>query len=116
MTKKFTAGLAAARKYKIGFERNDQAATYRALEAAGYHWNRDSGKWEDWGAMAANPATELIRLRVWAAGGVVEMIADGVSEAMRAAGLVLVERSAAYPCRPPQQAESRIYLSFRPRG
>jgi hypothetical protein len=78
----------------------------------GYQWNSEAGTWDNWSAMDADQPTELIRVRAWARAEAVEMIADGIVEAMLAAGLQLVERSQPYVCRPPKQLESRIYLTF----
>jgi hypothetical protein len=54
----------------------------------------------------------MIRIRVWAATEKVADAADAVAEAMPQYGLRLIERSEPYICRPPKQAESRIYLTF----
>ncbi|MEZ4622092.1 MAG: hypothetical protein R2867_42200 [Caldilineaceae bacterium] len=89
---------------------------YPHLESNGYQWNSESGEWENWQAMDADEPSELIRVRTWARAEVVEMIADGIVEAMLAAGVRLVERSKPYPCRPPKQLDSRVYLTFEAGG
>lgn len=88
---------------------------YQSLADEGYHWNSETGEWENWNETPADEPTELIRIRAWARGEAVEMVADGVVESMLAAGLRLIERSRPYPCRPPKQAESRVYLTFEAR-
>ena len=112
-TRKFVAAEATGRQLRI--RSTDAETLYRLLNEAGYQWNSDTGTWDNWQAMPADEPSELIRIRCWARSEVVEMIADGVVESMRAAGLNLMERSQPYPCRPPQQRESRIYLTFAPR-
>lgn len=113
-TRKYVAAESMARQLKI--RSADAETLYRLLNEAGYQWNSDTGAWDNWQAMPADEPSELIRIRCWARADVVEMIADGVVESMRAAGLQLMERSQPYPCRPPQQRESRIYLTFAPRA
>ena len=56
--------------------------------------------------------TELIKLRLWADGENVEALANNFSNVVTSLGYKLLERSKPYPCRPPQQRESRIYMSF----
>lgn len=114
MTKKFTEALNTARRNGVAVDRNNQESTYRALETAGYHWNSETGGWEHYPSMAADEASTVIRVRVWAESSIVGLMADGVVMALQQAGLRLVERSEPYACRPPKQLESRIYLTFEP--
>jgi hypothetical protein len=51
-------------------------------------------------------------VRVWADKNKVENAADLFIENVESMGLKLLERSNSYPCRPPNQLESRIYLTF----
>ncbi len=112
-TKKYVAAEAMLRRLGVAVFGYRSAETfYEVLAEKGYQWNSETGIWENWQAMDADQPTELIRVRAWARAEVVEMIADGVVESMLAAGLRLVERSSPYPCRPPKQLESRIYITF----
>lgn len=115
-TRKYTAAERTARSLGLQVDptEDDAAELYRQLEDQNYRWNSKTGSWEDWGSMPADEPSPLIRIRCWAPAEAVEMIADGVVESMLAAGLRLLDRSKAYPCRPPQQLESRIYLIFEP--
>ncbi len=83
---------------------------YAALEDAGFAWDSRLQKWNE--MPAPNPPSRLIRLRVWADGEVVEELADDLVRLLDTLGLQCDERSEAYPCRPPQQLESRVYLTF----
>lgn len=111
-TKKYVAAEQAAKRIGLQVSAGHADALYTQLNAQGYQWNSEAGTWDDWGALEADQPSGMIRIRCWAAGESVGLIADGVVEAMLAAGLQLVERSQPYPCRPPQQLESRVYLSF----
>lgn len=62
----------------------------------------------------ADEPTPLIMVRVWANAEIAEEAADDIIN--QAKDWVLVERSKAYPCRPPKQREARIYLRFLPKG
>ncbi len=42
------------------------------------------------------------------------IISEGVVDQIQALGLCLAEQSAPYPCRPPKQLESRVYLRLFP--
>jgi hypothetical protein len=110
-TKKYVAAESFFRGAGIRIS-GDAEEMYQTMADHGYQWNSESGTWDDWGAMPRDQPTELIRVRAWARAEAVEMVADGITEAMLAAGLVLVERSKPYPCRPPKQLESRVYLTF----
>ena len=49
---------------------------------------------------------------MWAKAELVEELAQHLVEQSVEIGLRLVEKSKPYPCRPPNQLESRIYLTF----
>ncbi len=83
---------------------------YAALQDAGFTWDSRLQTWNE--MPAPNPPSRLIRLRVWADGEVVEELADDLVRLLDTLGLQCDERSEAYPCRPPQQLESRVYLTF----
>ena len=92
----------------------NQEKLYDYLQNAGYFWNSKAKQWEYHPPEKADPPTELVMVRVWAD-------ADQVDDAARrvAAALLpwrLIEQSKPYPCRPPKQKESRIYLKFLAEG
>jgi len=89
-----------------------QADLYHQLNNLGWYWNAKKQTWERDDRLA-EPASELLRIRVWAAGEKVENLALIVAEALAPYGLELLEQSEAYPCRPPKQSECRVYLIFR---
>lgn len=92
----------------------DQDSLYKQLNEIGFFWNSKLQQWERDDRLAEKPS-DLIRIRVWAAGDKVGQAADIFIESAGQYGLKLQERSEAYPCRPPKQADSRIYLTFTER-
>lgn len=114
MTKKYTETLRTGRKVGIRTEAGDQEWLYQMLSEQGYQWDADAGQWQHLPSLPADEPSNLIRVRVWAEANIVGLMADGIIESMLAAGLRLVERSQPYPCRPPQQRASRVYLTFEP--
>lgn len=89
----------------------DQDSLYKQLNDLGFFWNSRLQQWERDDRLA-DPPSDLIKIRVWAASDKVEQAADILIESARAYGLKLQERSQVYACRPPKQADSRIYLTF----
>jgi hypothetical protein len=77
----------------------------------GWYWQAGKKEWER-DDTPAKEATKLIKIRVWAAKESVENAAELFLESAEGNGLRLIEKSAPYPCRPPNQLESRIYLTF----
>ena len=109
MTQKYKAALAAA-KTLATCQVNDSYALYQTLNAHNWYWNSKRGVWEM--GESAQKATDLVRVRVWAASEFVEQAADEVAHELQKQDYQLLERSFPYVCRPPKQLESRIYLSF----
>ena len=110
-TAKYVAACSTLRKIKQSTA-GDQEAAYKRLQDAGFMWNSKSQIWMSLGNEPADKPTKLIYCRVWAAADVVAEVADLVEDAMKARAVMLIERSNPYPCRPPKQLESRIYLKF----
>lgn len=88
-----------------------QEQLYAELNRLGFYWNSKVQRWER-NDQLADPPSQLLRVRVWAAAEKVEQMAEIAIESMQQYGLKLLERSEPYPCRPPKQADSRIYLTF----
>lgn len=113
MTAKYTAALKALRalgETEIG---QDSERDYATLEEIGYQWDSKQGKWINVKAMPANPASTVLRVRVWAAKGKTGDAVHVISGALhQQAGWNLIDQSAPYPCRPPQQNDERVYLTF----
>jgi hypothetical protein len=109
-TQKYVAALKVAARLKIP-ELEKAELLYEDLNAKNYFWNADKKKWLP--GAAPVPATELIRVRTWAETSRVESIADSVVFGLVEAGFILLEKSKPYMCRPPNQNESRVYLTFR---
>ncbi|MBW4599855.1 MAG: hypothetical protein KME29_09620 [Calothrix sp. FI2-JRJ7] len=57
-------------------------------------------------------ASKLIKIRIIAFALKVEQAAEIFIENAEDAGLRLLEKSELYPCRPPNQNDARIYLTF----
>ena len=98
-------------KARLTFPHQDQEELYAELNRLGWYWNSKIKQWER-DDTPARSATNLVKIRVWAASDKVKQAADLFTEASLEMGLRLVERSEPYQCRPPQQNESRIYLTF----
>lgn len=88
-----------------------QEQLYQELNRLGFFWNQKAQIWER-NDRLAEPPSGILKIRVTTASNKIEQLADIAIEAMQQYGLNLLERSQPYICRPPKQAESRIYLSF----
>lgn len=109
-TRKYVAAIETAEG--LGIVATDEAeALYQALNAKNFFWDATDGRWVP--GSEPEPATDLIRVRVWAEASKVEDVANSLVRRMNGAGYSLIEKSEPYPCRPPKQLESRIYLTFR---
>ncbi|MEH1791603.1 MULTISPECIES: hypothetical protein [unclassified Nostoc] len=96
---------------RLTFPHQTQDELYAELNRLGWYWQADKKEWER-DDTPAQSATKLIKIRVWAAKEIVEDAAELFSETAESNGLRLIEKSSPYPCRPPKQLESRIYLVF----
>lgn len=112
-TRKYTGALSAAQAAGISTD-GDQEALYQRLAQAGYFWESTRGQWTYTAPEAADPPTPLILVRIWAATDRVAAEAQREIDGRLAVGYQLIERSDPYVCRPPKQAESRVYLKFLP--
>ena len=88
-----------------------QESLYKQLNELGFFWDSKLQKWER-DDRIADPPSDLIRVRVWAATDKVEQAAHCFIESAQEYGLKLQEQSGVYQNRPPKQNESRIYLTF----
>ncbi|WP_414574262.1 hypothetical protein [Nostoc sp. CCY 9925] len=88
-----------------------QEELYAELNRLGWYWQAAKKEWER-DDTPAKEATKLIRVRVWANKDKVEDAAELFIESIEGMGLKLLEKSNPYPCRPPNQLESRVYLTF----
>jgi hypothetical protein len=95
----------------LTFPHINQDELYEELNRLGWYWQPKNKKWER-DDTPAREATDLIRVRVMAVSAKIDEVAQHFAEASSNIGLRLVEQSQAYPCRPPNQNESRIYLTF----
>ncbi len=96
---------------RLTFPHNTQEELYRELNRISYYWQPKSQDWvRDY--TPANAATNLVKIRVWASSDKVNQAVELLLEGLSDSGLKLVEQSEPYPCRPPQQNDSRIYLTF----
>lgn len=86
---------------------------YSRLIEAGMIWDSKIGVWLKLSDEPADPASPLVRIRVWAEKGKAGVLAELVKEGLVYYGPYdLVEMSQPYPCRPPKQNEERIYLTL----
>ncbi len=98
-------------KERLTFPHNSQEELYSELNRLGWYWQPKKQVWER-DDTPAREANKLIKIRLWASGQQVDGIADLLIEASETIGLKLIEKSNPYPCRPPLQKESRVYLVF----
>lgn len=113
MTLKYKAALPLAHRLEVAAD-GDQNDLYRELERLNWHWNSDTGQWEQWADQPADDPTEFISIRVWADAEIIPEAVEAVVHGLQSAGLRLVEQSPPYPCRPPKHLEARVYLKFLP--
>lgn len=106
-TQKYTKALE-----RLHYPHQTQEELYRELNRLGWFWQPKKKEWER-DDTPAKEATNLIKVRVWAATTLVKQAADLIVEQCEGVGLELLERSEPYQCRPPLQLESRIYLVFK---
>ena len=52
-----------------------------------------------------------MKIRLWASNETIEEYAELISQLLGENGYTVVDKSEPYPCRPPKQNESRVYLS-----
>lgn len=90
----------------------DREQLYQTLNKHHYYWNSQSKRWEKLTFEDADPPTEVIRIRAWSDSRFTEEIAQEIIELLATRGLRCVSKSQPYPCRKPNQLESRIYLDF----
>lgn len=95
----------------LSFPHNTQDELYAELNRLGWWWNRKAKQWER-DDRPAKQASALIKIRVLAANSKVSEVAQHFIEVASDMGLRLIEQSGIYPCRAPNQNESRIYLTF----
>lgn len=95
----------------LTFPHASQDELYQELNRLGWWWNPKKKKWarDDSPAQAAS---KLIKIRIWASAKKVEQAAELFIENAKDIGLRILEKSEAYACRPPNQNDARIYLTF----
>lgn len=91
---------------------SESSQLYQKLQDSGYYWDSNCSSWVFAPGETNDPATTLIRVRVWADKNRVNEEADLLSEVFTDAGKRLLERSEPYICRPPKANEARVYLVF----
>lgn len=87
---------------------------YSHLQDKGYYWDSNMSRWVYTPGEQNDPASQLIKIRVWYDKNQVKEVADKIIEALTDMGLRSVETSSIYPCRPPKGNDGRIYLTFQP--
>lgn len=94
----------------LSISHSSQDELYSELNRLGWYWNSKNKQWERDDRIAVE--SKLIKVRVWANSEIVEELADLFIEQSSEIGIRFLEKSKPYPCRPPNQNESRIYLTF----
>lgn len=62
--------------------------------------------------MIRKSSKNTVHVRIMAQAEAVEAIAEQVGQALENAGYEMVESSEPYPCRTPQEDQSRVYLTL----
>lgn len=95
----------------LTYPHTKQDELYQELNRLGWWWNAKKKKWirDD---SQAQSASKLIKIRIMASSHKVEQAAELFIEHSEDIGLRLIEKSDIYPCRPPNQNDARIYLTF----
>lgn len=96
----------------LQFPHQTQEQLYSELNRLGWYWMPKIQKWER-DDTPADEETNLIKVRVWASKTKVKQAAELFIESAQANGLIFVEQSDPYQCRPPKQKEYRIYIIFQ---
>jgi len=109
ITEKYRKALQIGHPLKITTKEREEL--YQQLNRNSYFWNSDKRKWEKI-STAANPPTELIKIRIWADARITESVASELIEGLAKKGLRVMNCSKPYLCRPPEHSESRMYLEF----
>ena len=105
-TKKYTGATEI-----LTFPHSSQDELYTELNRLGWYWSSKKSQWERDDRQAID--NNLVKIRVWAKKEIVEELAQHFIESGVDRGLKFIEKSAPYPCRPPNQLESRVYLTFQ---
>lgn len=96
----------------LKFPHQTQEELYLELNRLGWYWQPKTKEWKRDDTPAKEPTT-LIKVRVWADTRKVKQAAELFIENAETMGLILVEKTHPYQCRPPLQKESIIYLLFQ---
>lgn len=111
-TAKYKAATILSQKLSLP-QTEDSRDLYRLLNDNGWYWDEQSGWIEK--LQPPHPPSKLVRVRVWASCDRLEAEAKAIADALiEIHDYELVEKSDPYPCRPPSQQDSRVYLTFLP--
>lgn len=113
-TAKYVSAEAVGLRLNLNWTMADEL--YAAIEAAGYMWNSELGRWQDLAAIPALAASKQVLVRVWTDKDKVGGVAQHLIERMMPDYELLNPTSKIYPCRPPQHNDGRIYMAFIPGG
>ena len=112
MTAKYTAALNTVFVHNLPLDlslhhyRHDEL--YKILKQCGFAWNSHSKVWE-WNETVDEPTP--LKIRVWTHADEVEGLAEDIIAKLKQS-FDVVEKSKVYLCRPPKQAEGRVYISL----
>jgi len=111
LTRKYSSAIDLLQSLQLPLSGN-QEEIYDRLNQQSYYWDSALKNWIK-NDISPDSPTELIRVRVWADSRFVEVVAQDCIQSLASKGFRCVDKSEAFPCRPPKQLESRIYLSFQ---
>jgi hypothetical protein len=93
----------------LTFPHNTQEELYLELNRLDFYWNSKTQQWVRDDRLAEPPMLG-VKIRIWASEEDIEYHSDLIIQILAENGYILVDKSKPYPCRPPKQNESRIYL------
>lgn len=109
-TRKFVSAEKLYRKLGLTQRYRTQDALYELLGEQNYYWDRKAQRWQDGGE--SDPPSTVISIRITTGYDRLNEVAEVLIEALGEYELELIEQSKPYPCRPPKQNDSRMYLTF----
>jgi hypothetical protein len=109
-TRKFASAEKLYNKLSLTQKYRSQDALYEILGEQGYYWERKAQRWQDGGE--SHPPSTVISISVSTGYDRLSEVAEILTEALEGYDLELIEQSRAYPCRPPKQNDSKMYLTF----
>lgn len=111
LTEKVKKAIEILNALKIDLPKSSRLV-YELMKENNFWWSSETKQWSYFAPEENDPASRIIKIRVWGPNNEIICIAQDVIKGMNDQGYNLAEQSEEYPCRPPKGNESRVYLSF----